>query len=208
MEIIAHRGIWQSHDAQNSREALRKALISGLGIETDIRDLNGELVISHDMPMAGALPVTDFLDDYIELGATSTLALNIKSDGIALLLKHLLIERRITNYFCFDMSVPDMFSYILNGMPVAARLSEYEPEGVLSNVSPVLWVDGFHDLSIDENAFSRWLAENKKICVVSPELHGRSPNSIWKKLLALPGITSGNVMLCTDYPHKIHEMMS
>ena len=112
MQFLAHRGAWLSRHEQNTLQALHKALVSGWGVETDIRDLNGELVISHDMPRTGVLTAAEFFDDYIETKAKSMLALNIKSDGLTTLLKHLLDERGITRYFCFYMSVPDSLAYL------------------------------------------------------------------------------------------------
>ncbi len=49
IEILAHRGIWNKKLKKNSLDALTLALDMGFGIETDIRDRNGVLVISHDM---------------------------------------------------------------------------------------------------------------------------------------------------------------
>ena len=49
--ILAHRGLWFCEEEKNSSNALFKALDLGFGIETDVRDLCGELIISHDPPM-------------------------------------------------------------------------------------------------------------------------------------------------------------
>ena len=46
--ILAHRGLWQNVAAKNSISSIKLALVNGFGLETDIRDLDGELVISHD----------------------------------------------------------------------------------------------------------------------------------------------------------------
>ena len=66
MIILAHRGVWQNPVEKNSAAALRRALENGFGVETDIRDLDGQLVISHDPPRAGAMRLADFLDAYVE----------------------------------------------------------------------------------------------------------------------------------------------
>ena len=50
MEIIAHRGFWRKKTDQNTIGAFKLALNNHFGIETDIRDQNGQLVISHDIP--------------------------------------------------------------------------------------------------------------------------------------------------------------
>ena len=49
MEILAHRGYWNSNIANNSEEALFGALKNGYGFESDIRDYMGRMVISHNI---------------------------------------------------------------------------------------------------------------------------------------------------------------
>ena len=49
--ILAHRGVWGSKEEQNSRSAIRHALVGSFGIETDIRDHDGQVVLSHDIPL-------------------------------------------------------------------------------------------------------------------------------------------------------------
>ena len=61
MKIICHRGYWQEPSEKNSDIALRRGFSLGLGTETDIRDLNGELVISHDPAKPGVLTFADLL---------------------------------------------------------------------------------------------------------------------------------------------------
>jgi glycerophosphoryl diester phosphodiesterase len=51
MKIIAHRGMWFNKHEQNTLVAFERALENGFGIETDFRDFNGSLVISHDLPL-------------------------------------------------------------------------------------------------------------------------------------------------------------
>ena len=49
VEIIAHRGLWNSKIQQNSKEAIKNAINDGFSIETDIRDYDGAKIgISHD----------------------------------------------------------------------------------------------------------------------------------------------------------------
>ena len=50
MQIISHRGFWKSKNEQNTIISFQRSFENGFGIETDIRDLNGKLVISHDIP--------------------------------------------------------------------------------------------------------------------------------------------------------------
>ena len=94
--ILAHRGLWREAADQNSLAALRRALVEGFGVETDIRDFAGQLVISHDPPLAGAVPFGAFLDEYSKLGLSQMLALNIKADGLTRLVAGALARHRIT----------------------------------------------------------------------------------------------------------------
>ena len=86
--ILAHRGLWELPLEANSLESIDRALKGGFGIETDIRDLDGKLVISHDPPSAGdAFDLKTLLELYRKSKASSRVALNIKSDGLCPLIQ-------------------------------------------------------------------------------------------------------------------------
>jgi len=209
MHILAHRGYWLTPTEKNSRAALQRAFTAGMGVETDIRDLSGELVISHDMPQHDALPLAAVLEDYVRAGQPGWFALNIKSDGLTAALHRLLAHYALQRYFCFDMSVPDTLPYLRAGMCTAARLSEYEPEGLLSEQAPVLWVDGFAGQTVSPARLRTWLERGKQVCLVSPELHGRHPDALWALLASLPDAVRRHpgLMLCTDLPDAAREAL-
>ena len=125
MIILAHRGLWETPVDKNTRAALRRALAEGFGIETDIRDFDGRLVISHDPPRAEAMHLDDFLDDYVQSGGLGLLALNIKADGLQPALAEALADRRIgpDRYFVFDMAVPDALGSTANYLKMAGWVS-------------------------------------------------------------------------------------
>ncbi|TBL69144.1 hypothetical protein [Hafnia alvei] len=208
MQILAHRGVWIEPQERNSKEALHRALQQGWGLETDIRDFDGELVISHDIPLHCGYLLRDFLEDYIQIGSSSMLAFNIKADGLAGPLQALLNEFSVKRYFCFDMSVPDMLSYLQLGLIVACRISEYEVEGLLTDMADVIWVDGFSSHQVSLARLARWLDAGKAVCIVSPELHQQPFEPVWKILhsLSTRKIHNKSLMLCTDYPKKAQEM--
>jgi hypothetical protein len=208
MNILAHRGFWQVRREQNSKEALHEALLRGWGVETDIRDFNGDLVISHDIPQKKEYLLSQFLEGYIKTGSSSMLALNIKSDGLASPIQKLLNEFGVKNYFCFDMSVPDTLSYFRLGLTVACRISEYESEGLLTEMADVIWVDGFMSHQVSLSNLIRWLDAGKMVCIVSPELHQQPFEPVWNILqeLSLASDYSKSLMLCTDYPIKASEV--
>ena len=60
MQLIAHRGYWLDPKEKNTETAFVRALQHGFGIETDFRDLNGHLVISHDVPTHGVMLASKF----------------------------------------------------------------------------------------------------------------------------------------------------
>ncbi|EEU7820833.1 hypothetical protein ACPX04_001201 [Campylobacter upsaliensis] len=49
MQILAHRGFWREKNEQNTLASLAKAFEMGFGIETDLRDGGGNLLLSHDI---------------------------------------------------------------------------------------------------------------------------------------------------------------
>ena len=67
MRIISHRGYWNTPAEKNTIHAFQRSFALGFGTETDIRDLKGELVISHDMPIGDEIRFEDFLDFLLRL---------------------------------------------------------------------------------------------------------------------------------------------
>ena len=110
MEIIAHRGYWKSIEEKNTIKAMNNAFVERLGVETDFRDRDEKLKVSHNMSLESCLDAEEFFKLY--KNSPFTLALNIKADGIQIPLKKLILQYNIKKYFCFDMSVPDTLGYI------------------------------------------------------------------------------------------------
>ena len=106
MIILSHRGYWKSEEERNQEVAFHRSFDLGYGTETDIRDIQGKLVISHDMPQGNEITFEELLQ--IMDGRNLPLALNIKADGMANEILRLLKQYNHTNYFTFDMSIPDM----------------------------------------------------------------------------------------------------
>ena len=97
------------HPAEkNTSIAFTRALENGFGIETDFRDLNGDLVVSHGLPRGDAMPIREFVNLYAATRNDGLMALNIKADGLQSLVKKMAEDLGMQNYFAFDMSVPDM----------------------------------------------------------------------------------------------------
>lgn len=175
VEILAHRGFWSLENEKNSIFALKRALVSGYGVELDLRDHNNNLVISHD-PATGENTLFDeFLQLYNQIGATQTIAINIKSDGISDALCKALKRYNIQNYFAFDMSIPDTLSYLKNNILIYMRISEYEDWTPLHEKAAGIWLDNFTNKISYLDLIKKITNNSKPVCMVSPELHGRPP---------------------------------
>jgi hypothetical protein len=207
MYILAHRGYWCLSEGKNTLSALMLAIDKDLGIETDVRDCDGVLVISHDPPTRDkAIPLDDFFSCYAASNFSPCLALNIKSDGLQNLLLKKIEEYQINNYFVFDMSVPDTLGYIKLGMPVAVRISEYEQENKLFEVAKFVWLDAFDSEWYSIDFINTLLAKDKKVAIVSPELHRRSHSELWSSLRPLAD--NDNLYLCTDFVNEAMDFFN
>lgn len=204
MQLLAHRGIWKQLDEKNSLQALNNSFDLGIGIETDVRDCDGTLVISHDPPRAScALQLDVLLQAYMARSTRPMLALNVKADGLQAPLLAALQQHGVENYFVFDMSVPDTLGYQRLQMPFAARISEYESHNALTETAKWIWLDAFHDEWFTAATIQFWLDQGKWVAVVSPELHQRPHKALWSKLLPIQ--TEDRLYVCTDYVHNAQE---
>ncbi|MBW4889904.1 hypothetical protein KXQ82_09260 [Mucilaginibacter sp. HMF5004] len=201
MIVLSHRGYWKTADEKNTPVAFHRSFSLGFGTETDIRDYNGDLVISHDIANANCIKFTEFLEIYSQYDKSLPLALNIKADGLQALLKSYLEQYNITSYFLFDMSVPDHIQYTKTNLTTFTRQSEYEIECPLYDESAGVWLDEFKGHWIDEAVISQHQLNNKQICIVSPDLHKRAYTHEWENYKHM-GEQMNTVMLCTDYPEE------
>lgn len=196
MNVLSHRGYWQELNEKNKEIAFQRSFELGFGTETDIRDRNGALVISHDMPDGSEMSLSDFLR--IVDNRNLPFALNIKADGLILPLVKQMQSTKLSNWFVFDMAVPDMYAYLKAGVPVFTRMSEVEKQPAWIEQSAGVWLDAFSDIWYDAQTIEDLLRSGKKVCVVSSELHGRNYEALWN--LLLPISKHPLLMLCTDNP--------
>jgi len=205
MVILSHRGYWKAESEKNTLAAFERSFKLGFGTETDVRDLNGRLVISHDPPRGDPISFEAFLKSYRNANIDQPLALNIKADGLQSMLMAELQKHGILKYFLFDMSVPDMVTSLRYQLPVYTRHSDVESTPVLYENATGVWMDSFQMDWITEKSILEHIQNGKEVCVVSPELHGRNEASLWQKLKALHNSTTRNLMLCTDKPEEALE---
>jgi hypothetical protein len=204
--VLSHRGYWLSPEEKNQQIAFERSFSMGFGTETDIRDLNSRLVISHDMPTQGAMSLEHFLDLYTRFQPSLPLALNIKADGLQAELKRHLANYEVDSYFVFDMAVPDGLLYARQGMRTYTRQSEYETTPPYYEFAEGVWLDEFHGHWLSDGVIEQHLHRGKSVCIVSPELHQRSPAQEWLHYRELEArIGKDRMMLCTDLPTQARE---
>ena len=195
MKIICHRGLWKVKSEQNSLSSVEKSF-SFDGVETDLRSLNGRIVLSHDPVMTWKRYAS--LEDAFRLKAPEHFfwALNIKEDGLSEELSRLLKKYRIKNYMCFDLSFPEAVSYEEKKMRMFSRFGDREREVKGRD----LVFDCFSSRSFASSI--KTLPLSSRVMVISPELHGHAHLSAWK---VLKKMKFRNQSLCTDYPHEARE---
>jgi len=188
MKIIAHR--------RNTLEQL-KDTPRQYGVEVDIRSYGDELVIHHDPFVRG-----NNFDEWITAYAHGTLILNVKEEGLEERLIKLMKSRGIEDYFFLDQSFPFLVKWSRAGEHrCAVRVSEFESiDTALTLAGKVdwVWVDSFTKFPISGVDARKLQNAGFKLCLVSPELQGRSAEvqiPLLISLLARESITADAV--CT-----------
>ncbi|MFB6325691.1 hypothetical protein ACE8EZ_06205 [Pantoea deleyi] len=211
MIVISHRGYWKSLHEKNTEAAFIRSFQLDLGTETDLRDFNGEIVISHDIPDASCMTFQQMLKLY-KMHTTSNppLALNVKADGLQKKVKDTLELMGITNYFFFDMALPDSLAYYQHDLKAFVRYSEFECLNSLYDMSEGVWLDGFKKDLVEEDLLNKIISDGKKVCIVSPELHKRNHIESWEKYKNFDDklLFSSNLIICTDYPEECMEFFN
>lgn len=208
---ICHRGWWLNSIEQNTEQAFHRAFKAGLGVETDLRDYCGQIVISHDLATSECMSFRHFLDIYCSYKTQPVLALNIKSDGLYGLLKSELEEMGVANYFVFDMSVPDLLIYRKHEMKYFTRISEFEDSPSAYEAAEGVWLDQFESNWVNCEEICRHLDAGKIPCIVSPELHHREYKNAWddyKDLEVMCSDKDAIAYICTDFPQELQAFFN
>jgi hypothetical protein len=146
------------------------------GVELDLRDRGDRLILSHDPFGDGE----DF-DAYLLHFRHRLIILNIKSERIEPRVLEVIHTHMVGDYFFLDCTFPMIRWLASRGeRKIAVRFSEYEPvESALALAGQVEWVwaDCFSKMPFTDETYAK-LRPYFKLCVVSPELQGRSTDTI------------------------------
>ena len=171
-----------------------------LGVEVDIRCDGDRLVIHHD-PFAGGVDFETWLEQYDH----AFLILNTKEEGLEDRLLALMAERHIDDFFFLDQSFPFLLKTARAGeRRCAVRVSEYESSDTalaLAGLVDWIWVDCFTRFPLDGRQAGRLRDAGFRLCLVSPELQGRTdPQEVFdmRELLGRRGVHADAV--CTKTP--------
>jgi glycerophosphoryl diester phosphodiesterase len=231
MKILSHRGIIEEkQDFPNSIVAFRNAFKQGFSIETDFRfSKERNVIISHDVnpdTELNAIELFNLVD--------SLISNNLNDNPIAFHIKEAKDEELINSVleliqkfdfwdktFLFDLFLKDLEKIKINFPKVSLGVSvgekNYAPTiFTKEEIEPyfqfidIIWADEWRSSLYAKDFFEYYKAHNKKVYVISPELHKTekhpfSDNSeeLWEKikLFQFDGI-------CTDFPKKANEFFN
>jgi hypothetical protein len=190
LEIIAHR--------RNTLEELR-ATPTSLGVEVDLRSQGDRLVIHHDPFVPGG-----DAEEWIAAYRHGTLILNVKEEGLEDRLIALMARHGIERWFFLDQSFPFLLRTARRGeRRCAVRVSEHESIETalaLGGLIDWVWVDCFTRFPLDARGADALQAAGLKLCLVSPELHGRPADQIGTMRAEVAALGIAPDAVCTKRP--------
>jgi hypothetical protein len=167
MKLVSHR---------RNTVAELQATSPTYGVEVDIRSDGQQLIIHHDPFVVG-----ESFEEWLNSYRHGTLILNVKEEGLERRLIPLVASRGIEDFFFLDQSFPLLVqSFRAGEQRCAVRVSEFESvETALRLAGKVswVWVDCFSHFPLDYVNAGRLRGAGFKLCLASPELHGRSPET-------------------------------
>ena len=210
--IIAHRA-----------QECESPIDGRFGVELDVRDDSGDIVVCHDPFYAYEKTLTNWiLDDVRRYGCRPVYALNIKADGLEDEIEEMFSSVSFIreSAFVFNMSYPSMKQYQAKGIPFAERLSEEE---TYWGRSPIVWMDRW-DWS-DAIPCGRYVAFDHgrpaitipptdrkgakcRVYAVSPELHNPDANPSWVEHFWQKCVEWEIDGICTDWTERCNEVVN
>ena len=170
------------------------------GVEVDIRTEGQKLIIHHDPFSAGE----DF-ERWMNSYAHRFIILNVKEEGLEARLLRIMAQHSVRDFFFLDQSFPFLIKTSREGEHrCAVRVSEFESiDTALTLQGKVewVWVDCFTRFPLVQETAQQLQDARFKLCLVSPELQGRTdPQQIYnlRTLLEKQAIQADAV--CTKRP--------
>lgn len=161
MQIITHR--------INTIEQLKK-IPQQYGVEIDIRETSGQLILNHE-----AFGKGDLLEEYVKNYQHACIIFNIKEAGIEDTIIQMAKKYNIEDYFLLDVEFPYLYRAARQGVrKIAIRYSEDECiETVLKYKGMVdwVWIDTNTKLPLTKKVIQQ--LEGFKTCLVCPDRWGR-----------------------------------
>lgn len=143
------------------------------GIEFDIRDSDGDIIVQHDAFKSGQL-FSEFLE---YCPSNKFYIVNVKAEGVEERAIEMLEAAGIQNFFLLDCGIPAIMKLKKQGeRRIAIRFSEVEPLEMvtaLQGCATWVWIDCFQKFPLTAEIAELFHKMDLKICLVSPDLQGR-----------------------------------
>ena len=165
----------------------------------DLHAYGDRLVVHHDPCREGL----DF-NEWLAAFRHAFIIFNIKEEGIEREVRDRAVAAGIERFFMLDLSFPALIKMArLGERRLAVRVSEYEPIQqalLLAEMVDWVWLDVFFGFPISRAEAHALRAAGLKLCLVSPELHGREVEEIaeMQNRMARDGLAMDAV--CTKRP--------
>lgn len=142
------------------------------GIEFDVRDSAGEIIVTHD-PFTTGPKFEDFIKEFKH----KFMVVNIKSERIEEPIIKLLKDHDIENYFLLDCGFPMIYGLSNMGHDkLSLRFSEFEGLYTIKKMAGKVkwvWVDCFTKFILDRETSVELKQMGYKICIVGPDLQSQ-----------------------------------
>jgi len=106
------------------------------------------------------------------------------------------------------MSIPDLIQYQHYNLPFYIRVSEFEDFVTHFTGAGGAWLDAFSNDFDQLEVLKDLIQSGERVCIVSPELHGRHHEALWSQIIRFGLHLYDNFEICTDYPVRALEIFS
>ena len=179
----------------NTLEKLKKT-DPKYGLEIDLRSYKNDLILNHE-PFENGVLFEKWLNEFNH----KYLILNVKEEGLEDKCVYLMKKYRITNFFFLDQSFPMLIKTALGGnIKTAVRFSSYESIDTVLKFKDIVewvWIDYYEMYPLNNQIIEILKINNFKICLVSPELQGRSTETILRAQSSISSFKKNISAVCT-----------